>query len=345
MKKLLLAGILIALITGCSKEEPTEPTVPETAAKAYILNGLSETVSIYSLEDDSVYLHVFETGNTPNFILFSGDLGYIVNSGFTGDPSITVFDPENNEVVATFSLPAGSNPWAAATMDGKLYVTLMLMDMVYVLDINTGEVIDSIATKRRPEGIVSDSSYIYVACTGINPDWTYGPGWLLKIDPANNIVCDSLQIGVNLQALCFDRDGRLHVLATGDYSNTFGRIYLIDPDGLTLLDSLDIGGSPGFIVITENDIAYLTDWSYGLLSYNASDLTPIRTADNPIDVGIGAMGLDYDSDGRIYVTIYSTSETNWLKVVEGDSVVNSYDLGAATGATFIKFFSNNNQPF
>ena len=333
MKKLFLVGLLA--LTACSEKEETG--MSSAGNRIYVLQDISETVSIYDIDNDTLLSDVFLTGNTPNYIVFDRDRGYIVNSGFTGDASITMFNPNTNEKIADFPLPSGSNPYAAAVADGRLFVTLLLRDIVYILDGETGDLIDSIPVKSGPEGIIAVSDAIYVACTGIQPDYSYGDAWVLKIDPETLEIIDSLKVGINLQALAVDSAGRLHAVATGDYSGWEGRVYIIDPDGLILLDSLLIGGYPGNITINADNIAYLTDWNLGLLSYDATTLTPIHNADDPIEVGTGSMGIDVDGENRIYVTLYSASDTNWLKIISGDSVLTSINLGTAVGASALRF--------
>ena len=333
MKKWFLVGLLA--LTACSEKEETG--MSSAGNRIYVLQGISETVSIYDIDNDTLLSDVFLTGNTPNYIIFDRDRGYIVNSGFTGDASINIFDPNTNEKMADFLLPSGSNPYAAAVAEGRLFVTLFLRDMVYVLDAETGDFIDSIPVKSGPEGIIAANGAVYVACTGIQPDYSYSDAWVLKIDPKTLEVIDSLKVGINLQTLALDSTGRLHAVATGDYSGWEGRIYVIDPDDFILLDSLLIGGYPGNITVNADNIAYLTDWNLGLLSYDAATLTPIHDAGNPITVGTGAMGIDVDGENRIYVTLYSASDTNWIEVISGDSILASINLGTAVGASALRF--------
>ncbi|MCD6087086.1 MAG: YncE family protein [Candidatus Hydrothermae bacterium] len=333
MKKWFLVGLLA--LTACSEKEETG--MSSAGNRIYVLQGISETVSIYDIDNDTLLKDVFITGNTPNYLVFHGDHGYIVNSGFTGDASITLFDPSTNKEITDFPLPAGSNPYAAAVANDRLFVTLFLKNMVYVLDCETGDPIDSIPVKSGPEGIISANGAVYVACTGIQPDYSYSDAWVLKIDPETPDVIDSLKVGINVQALAVDSNGRLHALSTGDYSGREGVVYVIDPDGLILLDSVLIGGYPGNIAINGDDIAYLVDWNLGLLSYDAGALTIIHGTEDPIQVGTGSMGIDVDGENRIYVTLYSASDTNWMKVISGDSILTTINLGTAVGASALRF--------
>ena len=62
-----------------------------------------------------------------------------------------------------------------------------------------------------------------------------------------------------MQALALAQNGEVHVVCTGNYFSEFGRVFVIDPVAVAVVDSLDIGGSPGFIAINGAGTAYLSD--------------------------------------------------------------------------------------
>ncbi|MEO0127402.1 MAG: hypothetical protein ABIL44_06610 [candidate division WOR-3 bacterium] len=298
----------------------------------YILLQNIKGVDIYDPKEDSLYTGVILTGTTPNYLLFSDERGYIVNSGFGGTPSIQVFKIENNELIATYPLPQGSNPYAVALLENEMYITSYLFNKVYILNEN-GTITDSLNVGRSPEGIISDSSRIYVACANVSYDTAgypvYGDAYLYVIENRN--VIDSIRVGKNAQWVQ-NNGNEIVVLSTGDYGMTqAGRLYIVQDRQLK--DSIDIGGSPGYFVV-KNSKAYVVGWSDSL---KVVDLKNKQVNKISLDTLGGFMGCDVDEDGRIFVVQGDwTGQNNNLIVIENGVITKRIPLGNATGANFVR---------
>lgn len=298
----------------------------------YILLQNIKGVDIYDPNEDSLYKGVIGTGTTPNYLLFSDEQGYIVNSGFGGTPSIQVFKVDNNELVATYPLPQGSNPYAVALLEEEMYITSYLFNKVYILNKN-GTITDSLNVGRSPEGIISDGIKIYVACANVSFDTAgypvYGDAYLYVIEQKS--VKDSIRVGKNAQWVQKDKNDII-VLSTGDYGMTqTGRLYIIQD--MQLKDSIDVKGSPGYFVV-KNSKAYIVGWSDSL---KVVDLKNKQTNKLALDTLGGFLGCDVDEDGRIFVVQGDwTGQNNNLLVIENDVITKKIALGNATGASFVR---------
>ena len=87
---------------------------------------------------------------------------YITNRGWNtiaggrhGPGSISVLDPDNDKVVATWPIPGGGSPdMGGVTADGKeLWVSGRYDDEVYVFDTSTGRLTHRIPVGREPHGL------------------------------------------------------------------------------------------------------------------------------------------------------------------------------------------------
>jgi hypothetical protein len=319
MKRILYLGAALSVLS-CGKEEPGP-----SAYSIYIVEDMAEAIATYLPNEDSLADPV-PAGATPNALFADGRYLYLVNSGFSGSPSVMVYEPSvPPALVATIPMPPGSNPYAGAALDGRLYVSGFASDKLYILDDKA--IVDSVKVGKAPEGVLAFGGKIYVVCSGYDlGSYTFGPGALYRYDPSSGEL-DSLLLGINPQFCAVDSEGRLHVLLTGDYATTWGKVILVDPGSMRTLDSVSFSGhSPGAIAIL-GDWGYVIGWDGTLLSYGI----PSMTLMDSLIMGQGMMGLAAEPNG-LWLTRWSNTDENWLFLVQGLSVADSIALGRGVGA-------------
>jgi DNA-binding beta-propeller fold protein YncE len=341
MRRAIILIILGAMVS-CLRKGTEEPTLMTGVEKVYVINGLSETVSIIIPDSFEILKDVFETGSTPNFMLINYPLGYIVNSGHTILPSIQVFDVDKNSVTRSIPLPEGSNPWAVALYDGKLYVTGFATDRVYILDEENYELVNEVSVGKGPVGITPFGNLLLVVCSGFDLNtFEYGEGslYILEIDsinPAEVYVVDSIKVGINPQTALVDGNGRIHILASGRFGENEGKIYLIDPlSGYSITDSLHIGGFPTSHTLKDG-VGYVTDIGGRLISYDENTFTILKE----IVVPSGGMGIAVDGKGRVFLAVFSSDGMNYVRVYDSslDSLLFVYETGDNVGSQFIAIY-------
>lgn len=330
MKRAMFIIPVIFLITiSCTKNEET--TAPEIESlRAYVVNNLSETVSIYYEARDTLFEDAIATGVTPNEIFETGGVAYIVNSGFGGIPSIQMIDLSTNKILKEIQLPPGSNPWTITKSSSRFFVTLAARNMVYIYD-ESFNLIDSLEIGRWPEGIIYYKKSILVASTGLKPDYTYGRGYVYIIKNPDSVpTVDSIPVKTNPQDFAISPDGRVFVLCTGDYNTEDGWILEIDPESSSIVDSVHIGGYPGDITSAEGSI-FVSDWFNGLIAYNLN-----TKEDTVISTGYGSSRL-FAKNGKVYLTVFSSSEMNYLLILDATSytIEKTVELGVGKGAQAI----------
>ena len=323
MKK--LCAIIFVLLTiaffGC-KESVVDP-VDNGATTLYILNGSAETLSKINLEDTTIVKDIVTTGTIPNRIRINNDKIYIISSG---DDNIKIVDPKDDtKILQVIGLDEGDNPWDIAfASKTKAYVSNLKSNTVSVIDLSTGKVTKKITVGQEPEGIIFKDGKIYVANTGYN-GWgqPYLQSTVSVINTTNDQVEKTINTFLNSQDLAFAPNGKLHVLATGDYATTFGKVAIIDLSTSTIVDSVILGGSPGDIEITKDGVAYCSAWGDGvngfLYSYKTADKSILNSSTNPIKVGPNLSGLTYDSKRNVLWVPY-------MKEWGGDGFVQKFDV-------------------
>ncbi len=287
----------------------------DSPPRLFVLNGLGESVSVLDTETSSVSNDVVTVGVTPNRLHAHAERIYVVNSGgFGGSPGLSVIDGKSATLIREIPLAEGSNPWDMAFVGAeKAYVTNLAGNSVTVIDLASGDSLNSIAVGRAPEGILVANNTAYVSNTGGWP--TYSPSTISVIDITADSVVKTLTVPMNPQDLALAPDGRIHVVCTGNFGDVGGKVAVIDPFGdsdftALVVDSVEIGGSPGDIIVTRDGIGYLPDFGDGdngfLYQYDAASLVVSHGAGSPIRVGNGPMTLLYDArNDQIWINNFS----------------------------------------
>ena len=293
----------------------------------YTVNASAETVSKFEIESGHIEQNIVTTEQIPNEIVYWNELLYIVNSMTS---SIQVLDPRSNELKGGIALEPGANPWAIAfTGTQRAYVTNWIGNSVSVLDMQRRRIVDTLPVGKGPQGLLIVKNRAFVANSGYaGYGQPYDPGSVSVIDITADSVTHTVPVPDNPQELALAPDGRIHVLCTGDYVNTFGKVAVIDPETgadwntPAVVDTFDVGGSPGAIAITAAGRGYCLAWGdaeHGFLySYDISADSVLHDNSSPILTGPNAGDMLYDP---VEECLWITSMVQW----GGDGMVQKVD--------------------
>ncbi|HDL18623.1 MAG TPA: hypothetical protein ENH29_06180, partial [Bacteroidetes bacterium] len=304
--------------------------VPRTL---YVLNGTARTLSKMNLETGEILNDFVQVGQWPNQIITFNDKLYILNSG-TND--IMVIDPQNDGSAAkTIALAQGSNPYKMVFVGlNKVYITNLVAGTVSVVNVSTGAVLKEIPVGVGPEGILVVEGQAFVCNTGGYP--AYDPSTVSIIDIGADSVVQTLNVPANPQDLALSPDGKIHVICTGNYATIKGQVAVIDRYAgpgwkPAVVDTIEIGGAPGDILITPDGKAYLPDFGVDpdgyLYSYNAFSGSILHGAGNPIKVGFGAMNLFFDGKENVLWIANFGDDTAQKFDISADTVLATYGFG------------------
>jgi YVTN family beta-propeller protein len=317
MRKYLIAILMVIIIATSIRAQNY----------AYVLNGLAETLSRIDLESGQVNNNIVTLGVVPNQVVYGNDMLYVVNSL---SPSLMIIDPSNNSIAAQVFMPMNSNLWNVAVDENYAYVTGLATNSVYVVDLDTRSITDTLSTGTSPEGVLVHDNRLYVTNTGFNPiDFSYGQGSISVYDLSARTELSRINVGVNPQNLLVGPDGMINVICTGDYVSHSGIVYFIDPWDLLAVDSLSLGGQPTMALGNSAGKVYVAagGWSSDgyIYSYDGNTHQALHTDANPIEVDLGVMGLAIDSLGNLYAACQMADHVD--KITEDGTIGAAYSVG------------------
>ncbi|MBN2225860.1 MAG: hypothetical protein JW763_00700 [candidate division Zixibacteria bacterium] len=300
---------------------------------AYVVNSEGETLSKINLTTGVVSNNIVILGTDvdcyPNQIIIRDTLAYVINSG---TDEIQIIDLVTEQTVSFINTGASTNPyWMEFSDDRYAFVSFLLTNELAKVDMQKGNVVQTIPVGHSPEGVLITQGKVYVANSGYNwgtGDWEIGS--VMVYDIASEMIIDTVYVDWNPQYMALDDSGRIHVVCTGDYYSSFGAIDVIDPATDTIMASFSIGGSPGQITIGPDHVAYLAGagWTFSgyVYSYNSLNFDIYHDQSNPITVDLNCMTAVAYQDS----TCFTGSFTDFINIIDssgGD--LGSYAVGDA----------------
>lgn len=305
------------------------PSAFGQSARMWVANGLAETASRIVLDSTAISNHLLTLGIVPNQIVVAGSFLLAVNSGSS---NIQVFDRATLAELGTVELGPNRNPWNLVMADSAVgFAANYATNTVSKFNLISRTVLGEFPVGQSPEGVAFARGKLWVCITGFDPNsFSYGQGQVAAVDPVSDSVIVRLNVGTNPQAIKNTPDGKLLVICTGDFGSIGGSLYLIDPAGQTVTDSILTGGQPATAAVTFGNRAYLPAGGYTgngqVFKVNLSTKTVERGPANPILVGTGASDAVYDIDSN-YVYVACFSDGTVRKINSSDSVTATYQVG------------------
>ena len=222
---LIVLSVGILGLQGC-KEDPPPPVEPPTTDKVIVINEGLETsgtgsVSLYDPLQKSISHNAFYKSNTyvPGNGLYSiyvdGDRSFLVVGG-TGE--ILVVNTETMALKKRIS-GLGAPKQMLKISENKFYVTDWQENGIWVLNVNTGTLKESIETGIAPENMAKKGNLVFVANSG-------GPfvdSTVTVIHAVEDTLMGQIQVAHNPKSVLVDDQKKLWVLCSGyeDQQNPF----------------------------------------------------------------------------------------------------------------------------
>jgi DNA-binding beta-propeller fold protein YncE len=329
---LLTLGLAVLLQAGCGEDDVLRVApVPSPEPAVFVVNSLGETLSRILIERGTVVQDALALGSAPNAIVVDpgGELGLVVNSG---NNRIDLIDLDQLIIRRSIDLGPGSSPFRLVLVDGEAYVSNFAANDVARVDLEAGLVVRRIPVGHGPEGLLfvpdegggGGQGDLYVATTGYTSSG-YGPGEVFVLSVPADTVRSRIIVGTNPQDLARAPDGTIHVVCTGDYATREGRVFVIDPELGTVVDSLEIGGAPAALLVLEDGQGITVGYSGGLRHYGRAGGPAAEARALPGEVGLSALVHD-PVENRLYLSDFDDSLVHVVDVAS-DSLVSSYVTG------------------
>ncbi|MFC2088771.1 YncE family protein [Calditrichota bacterium] len=258
--------VVVLLLSGISKIIYSQ-SIPKSL---YIVNTLGENLSSINLDNHTVNQNALALGLYTNEVKISGDKGYVINSGLN---EIQVFDLNTMTTTSKIQLESSTNPYNMDFINDSLAViSLLITNKLAIVNVYSGQIINSILVGNGPEGVKYYAGKIYVTNTNYNCVG-YDPGTVSVIDAVSQTVVNTINVGTNPQSEDIDINGNLIIGCTGNYSNESGRVDVIDISADTLKYSIDFNTSITSVRINSLNKLYIGKFGYGVMVYNLNTRT------------------------------------------------------------------------
>ncbi len=336
---IILSVILfMTAIIGC--DDATDPITPQIGSRTLFVansNQNSGTISTIDLESGTVNRDVIGVGIVPNDVIWNDGKAWVINST---SYTINVLTLDENDQLIQDGDPIniggdGRFPQYGVIHNGNMYITNSITEDVLVLDLASRTVTDTIKVGKSPADLCVSSGKLYVCNSGFNSDdFSYDdPVIVYVISLENNVVTDSILVGVNPQYITEDRNGLLHIVCTGNYFDVMGSVYVVNASRNQVVHFIELGGSPGEVAISTDGYAYVAaggwvDAGY-IFRYNAYTYEVLNGPDNPIEVGTGAMRVVAGDNREVYVACMNGDRVD---MVVADLSVANWIVGDGPGA-------------
>ncbi|MBW6515577.1 MAG: T9SS type A sorting domain-containing protein [Candidatus Cloacimonetes bacterium] len=300
-------------------------------AELFVLNSVSQTISRIDLATESVNNTFALTGLFPNKMAIKDGYIYLTNSG---DSNIQVIDIENGSTTVTIQLENYSNPYDLLIHQEYAYVTGMLTDKVYKIDLATNSVVAELTVGVAPLGLIVYNDLLYVANSGYQYP-SYLPGELTVIDLEDFSTLTTIPVPLSPYRMIVDNDGFLHLVCSGNYLDVMGEVVVINTDDQEIVEQIPLNTYATNIILSPWNRVYIADaFGAGLLAYDLPDFEIVYDSDDLFSTGGSALAIYED---RLFVADAGDFMSNSIvRIYDAEeNFLNSYQT--AMGAVDIAF--------
>ena len=352
LKKLVwFAMIITSIFTSCSKDDE-KPFDTGYLHGVFITNeggfmNNNGSISYYDIDSTKVTNNLFQIingrilGDVVQSFGVAGNKGFIV---VNNSQKVEVVDMKSFESLGTITGVDYPRYFIGIDNDKGYLSNGNIVGKVYVIDLVTLELMDSIDVGNGPENIVKSGNYVFVANSG---GWT-NDSTVSVIDVTTDLVTETIHVGDNPTDLVVDKNGDIWVLCKGKVvygqnwnitDETDSKLVKINGNNKSVEETFVVGQTGDFFNPTRMAIS---NDGQNIFFGEASGMYRMNISDSnvPTSAYIAKQyyGLDIDPDnGTIYCLKANGFDANGM-VYMYDSIgvlTDSLEVGIApNGAVF-----------
>lgn len=312
----IVGAFLLLSLAGCKNDPATPPDgliVPPTTRAVYVLNEgdfgdpTGARLTVYDVEKDTVYRNVYEAanggaslGSLGDDMKFHNGKAYIAMSGSS---NIVVLNlATNRKELEAFFPGSALHDLLIDSVRSRLYVTRLFSSSVYVLNLNTLALIDSISVGANPQGMALSGNRVFICNSGYGADST-----VTVVDASTLARVGTVSLWYGPSGAAVAPDGNVWIVCTGNAfatPPTNGKIFVLQPSTLAKIDSVQFSENLwGSIAIGADGYAYVLGVSTG--SFFGGPVHRIAVTSRAVSlsfIGGTYYGLGFDDVAReVYV--------------------------------------------
>ncbi len=253
MNKLLLFFGLIILFFGCKEspvtidENPPPVEPPVVSEKVYVLNEgnfndpFGARLSAYDITHDTVYFNVFERANNNLHLGSVGDdLKYLRGRLYilmSRSQSLLVVRGNDEKLTQQYYFSTTPHDMVIDSNTTRAYITQLYNRSIYVMDLSSFAMVDSVQVGANPQGMLLADSTLYVCNSGYGEDST-----VTVISTKRDSVMATINVGFGPNAIARLNDGNIIVSCAGNAFSSpprMGKLVIIDHTTHTVSDSVN----------------------------------------------------------------------------------------------------------
>jgi len=309
------------------------PASAFAAGKVYVTNQDSDTVSVIDVDTLAV-IATIPVGDVPHNVNHTPDGQFVLvtnkNVNVDAPPSLSLIDPDTDQVVATIEGIGDRIEHVVSTRPGIAYVTEDLgHNAVAVIDLEKRRVVRFIPVGVKPHGLwpTPDGEALFV------PNQLSGA--LSKIDTETNNVAAEAVVGRTPTMAAVTPDGKtVYVTLFGERGVAAVNAELVESKRMQVNDVIPVGERPAQVAITPDGRYVLVPCEGpGALYVIDAQTHDIVTT---IPTGQKAHGVDVSADGTL--AFVSNWDDGTLSVVDLAKlrILKQIEVGAApAGVDFV----------
>jgi DNA-binding beta-propeller fold protein YncE len=319
MYKYSITFFFLLAFSSCVKDKPGSPVQPQvqltSTKKVYVINegqfqnGGNGSISLYDPGNNSVIENFYEVQNQSQIGNIAQSLNYINGNFYIVVNNANKIIVCDDALKKTAQINGLTSPrYILPVTNEKAYVSDLYANAISIVDLNLNAQTGKINCWGKTEKMVLLYNKVFVTNTDRN--------YVYVINTTNDLIMDSVFVGLGAGSLVIDKNDRVWVLGSGNQAGSAGRLTKINPLTDQVESFLNFGSNDSPVNLclnrTKDTLFFLNNNIYRMaISESALPATAFVENGSKNFYGLGvnpndhtvyaADALDYSQQSHIYI--------------------------------------------